>query len=398
MKKYTPTQISTYEICPKKYQFKYINRLRKPARNVESFMGTIVHETLAKLYKDLLLSKKNSIKEMLFFFSEKWKEKWHSGICIPNKEFTERHYFLTGEQCIKDYYNQYSPFDQGKTIGLEMKVEIPLNSTGRTLVGFIDRLVYLGNGHFEIHDYKVSTSLPDLAKVEQVKQFPFSQLAINEMWQDVNKAGLIWHFLVLDKELSFTKSSDTLEDLRNHLTNTIDAIESTSDFHPVESRLCQECDYKHICPLWKHLLTVESLPITKNNKEEGVSLVNRFVALMEKKKLINDELQKIKTAVSEFADNEGVENIFGTDYKLSVRKEKRFKFPSLSKDTAKMKELEEWLKKNKKWNDVSKVDFTALENVLKEAAWKEKPLNKLKDFAIVEKRAYVSSSKLNEEE
>ncbi len=361
-------------------------------------MGTIVHETLTKLHKDLLLSKKNSIKEILIFFSEQWKEKWHSGICIPNKEFTERHYFLTGEQCIKDYYNRFSPFDQGKTIGLEIKVEIPLNSTGRTIVGFIDRLVYLGNGSFEVHDYKVSTTLPDLAKVEQVKQLPLFQLAINEMWRDVNEVGLIWHFLVLDKEISFTKSSDTPEDLKNHLTNTIDTIESTSDFRPVENPLCQGCDYKHICPLWKHLVTVESLPITKNYKEEGISLVNRFVALMEKKKLINEELQEIKATIAEFTDNEGVENIFGTDYKLKVRREKRFKFPSLSKGMTEMKEFEEWLKKNKKWNDVSKVDFTALENVLKEAAWKEKFLNKLKDFAIVEKRAYVSASKLNEEE
>ena len=56
-------------------------------------------------------------------------------------------------------------------------------------------------------------------------------------------------------------------------------------------------------------------------------------------------------------------------------------------------------RKTKNGNEVSKLDFDILENVLTEKAWKEKHLNKLKDFAIEEKRAYFSPSKcLNEEE
>ena len=329
MKRYTPTQISTYEICPKRYQFKYLDRLRKPVENAEAFMGKRVHETLEKLYTDILLSKENSIKDLLEFYHERWGKHWHSGIKIIRKEYTEKNYFLTGERCIKDYYKSYTPFDQGKTIGVDLKIEIPLHSTGHSIVCFVDRLVYLGGGRFEVHDYKVSTTLPDFAKIEQVKQLPLFQLAINEMWRDVNKVGLIWHFLVLDKELSFTNSSDTLEDLKEKITATIDNIESTSEFVPVENPMCQSCDYKQMCPLWKHLLNLESLPITENIKEDGVHLVNRFVALMEKKKRINDELQEIKESIAAYTDNEGVENIFGTDYKLRVRRKRRFKFPSI---------------------------------------------------------------------
>ena len=397
MKRYTPTQISTFEICPKRYQFKYLDRLRKPVKNAEAFMGKRVHETLEKLYTDILLSKGNSIKDLLEFYHERWEKHWHSGIQIIRKEYSEKNYFLTGERCIKDYYKSYTPFDKGKTIGVDLKIEIPLNATGRSIVGFIDRLVYLGRGHFEVHDYKVSSTFPDHAKVEQEKQLPLFQLAINEMWREVNQVQLVSHFLAFDKDIT-SKSSDSIEGLKEKITATIDNIESTSEFVPVENPLCQSCDYKPICPLWKHLFKTKSLPIKKNIKEDGVSLVNRFVTLMEQKKRINDELREIKEAIATYTDNEGIENIFGTNYKLRVRRKKRFKFPSLSKDTEKMQEIEEWLKKNKKWDEVSKLDFDILENVLKEKTWKEKHLNELKDFAIEEKRAYFSPSKLNEEE
>ena len=104
MKRYTPTQISTYEICPKRYQFKYLDRLRKPVENAEAFMGKRVHETLEKLYTDILLSKENSIKDLLEFYHERWGKHWHSGIKIIRKEYTEKNYFLTGDIGLLVYF------------------------------------------------------------------------------------------------------------------------------------------------------------------------------------------------------------------------------------------------------------------------------------------------------
>jgi putative RecB family exonuclease len=398
MKRYTPAQIATFEICPKRYQFKYIDRLRKPIDNAEVFMDERVHETLAKLYRDLLLSKDNGIDELLNFFGKEWREKWHTGIKILKKEYAEENYFLTGERCITDYYKRYSPFDRSKTIGLGIKVEIPLNATGRSIVGIIDRLDYQGKGSFTVHNYKVSPDFPAHAKAALEKQLSLFQLAIHEMWNDVNEVHLVWHFLALDKKLRITGPVDTLETIKQTVSDRIATIENTSDFLPIESPLCQLCNYKPICPLWKHLQKIESQSIKKDSNEDGVSLVNRYIKLMEEKKRITDELQGIKEIIAEYTDNEGLENIFGTDYKLSVRREIRFTFSSPSQNSEIMQELEKWLKKNKKWSEVSKLDFERLENVLREKVWKEKLLAKLKDYAIVEKRAYFSTSKLEEEE
>ena len=52
---YSHSRLETFETCPQKYKFRYIDKLEKPRRAdlFEAFVGSRVHETLQKLYRDL---------------------------------------------------------------------------------------------------------------------------------------------------------------------------------------------------------------------------------------------------------------------------------------------------------------------------------------------------------
>ncbi len=399
MKHYSPTQISTFETCPKRYKFHYIDRIESSVENIEAFMGKIVHETLEKLYKDLIMSREIQLEDLIGFYQERWELNWHDGIRVVKEEYTPDDYYRTGKRCIEDYYRRYHPFNQDRTIGLELRVKIPINSDSRnpyTMIGIIDRLAYAGDGIYEIHDYKTSTKLPDVARLEQDRQLPLYQLAVEEMWRDVKEVRLVWHYLAFNKEITAIRTQADLNLLKEEVRGIIDRIEAEEEFLPVENPFCKWCDFQPICPLWKHLFKVEELSHEEYLQEDGVTLVNQFVRTKKKIKELEEELKMLEDALSAYAEREGVDVVFGDEYRVRVRKDKRWSFPLSSRDAEKRIELEEWLKRIKKWEEVSTLNTSRLNRVLKEESWKEKYIEKLREFARLEERRAFYLSKIRE--
>ena len=56
---FSHSTISTFEQCPRKYAFQYVERIRVETEGVEAFLGKRVHESLEKLHssaKKIILS------------------------------------------------------------------------------------------------------------------------------------------------------------------------------------------------------------------------------------------------------------------------------------------------------------------------------------------------------
>jgi len=50
---YSNSRIETFEQCPRKYKFRYLENIKTGTEGVEAYVGKRVHETLEKLYRDL---------------------------------------------------------------------------------------------------------------------------------------------------------------------------------------------------------------------------------------------------------------------------------------------------------------------------------------------------------
>jgi putative RecB family exonuclease len=160
---YSNSRIETFEQCPRKYKFRYIDNLRMSTEGIEAFVGKRVHEALEKLYRDLKLTKLNSLEEILAFYEAEWEKNWHASVLITREGFTPGHYFALGQQCLADYYKRYHPFNQGKTLGLEERIELKITEGERayTIQGYIDRLTWAPETEtYEIHDYKTGATVP----------------------------------------------------------------------------------------------------------------------------------------------------------------------------------------------------------------------------------------------
>ena len=417
---YSNSKLGAYESCPWQYKLHYIDGLEKPGvEGIEAFVGSRVHDVLEKCYKDLKFAKVNSLEELLAFYNKIWDENWNDTIFITRKEYTKEDYKNSGEKCIKDYYSRYAPFDQASTIATESLVMFPLDKDSNYLCrGYVDRIDISRSNTYEIHDYKTSRYLPTQKNADEDRQLGFYQIAVQDKWKDATKVKLVWHYLIFDKEITSSRTAEALKSLKISTIRLIDEIESkykelekykgdiyagSEIFVPNESNLCDWCEFPEYCPKRRHLHDVGQLTVNKYLKEPGVRLVNKLNELQTNKKEIEtkvieaeNEIEKVKEALIDYADKKKLDAIKGSGCMAVVSRKDIIKFPT--KGNEERDEIEELIKKEGKWIEVSDLNLSSLKKVVESKSWDKNIIKKIMKFAKLERKIDVRLRKLEEEE
>lgn len=397
MAAFSISRISAYNACPLQYKFAYIDCLKVEAEDtIETFLGRMVHEALEKLYRDKMHEKLLSLDELLDFFRRSWDEKWEDSIIIVRKEYSADNYRKMGERYLTDYYSRHKPFERGRILGLETKDQLPLDEARRYLFHIrIDRLVDMGEGLYEVHDYKTGGQIPKQEELEADQQLAMYALWVKRRFRDFKKARLVWHYLAFDKEMDSFRTPDRLEKLKEEILARIKEIEAAREFQPVVSYLCDWCLYKSVCPMWRHALQLEAMAENEFLNDSGVKLVDEYAKLRDEYDAFRSEaeekLEKIKQALIAFCAREGVSVVFGSENKVTVKEQESLRFPA--KNTDERRKLVEILKRVGKWGEVADLDVFALNRALKNREWEEAFLEELKEFGVVEKSYRLTLAK-----
>jgi len=379
---YSHSRLNTFEQCPRKYKFRYIENLKSETEGVEAFVGKRVHEALEKLYKDLKVTKLNTLEELQRYYEDLWEKNWHGNVRIVQPGFSPGHYFALGKQCIADYYRHYYPFNQTKTLGLEERIEMKLQDADRTysIQGFIDRLSWdPATETYEIHDYKTGNSVPTQEEADQDRQLALYQLGVLQRWPGAGKIKLVWHYLVADKEIVSTRTTPDLKELEKQVIDVIHRVENelkSGRWDVKVSRLCDWCEYKPLCPAWKHPVAMETVPVNEYLNDPGVTLVKKYADLEAQKadlqasiKSITEEQKKIEEAAVQWAEKEGVSVIDGPGHRLVIKTEEEFKVPRKGEDPFAWELLRTTLKNAGKLESVSTVNGAMLKFAMKKGNW-----------------------------
>ncbi|MEW5955132.1 MAG: PD-(D/E)XK nuclease family protein [Candidatus Micrarchaeota archaeon] len=244
MTAYSYSRLNVFRACPFAYKLSYLDRVPAPDR-IELFTGKKVHESLEKLYSDLLRGKANSLEELLAFHDGQWNAGWNNSIVVPEGA-KAGDYRAHGEQCVRNYYSSHAPFNHAETIGVERKVFTKLGK--HSFVGVVDRIAST-EGKKEVHDYKTASSLPSEEYFSEDTQLPLYQLALQREcgWKDVE---LVWDFVALDKEVRVKKSAASLEKAERDTVSLIEAVEESVEegvFEKNEGPHCKRCVYAKHC-------------------------------------------------------------------------------------------------------------------------------------------------------
>ena len=381
MPTYSHSKISTFEQCPLKYKFSYIDKIETEIEEtVEAFLGSRVHETLQKLYTDLNFQMMPSLKELLDFFNSQWKKNWNDAIVIVREEYGQENYRKMGERYITDYYTRYEPFNQERTIELETMRMVPLDNAYQIHIR-VDRLAEK-DGIYEIHDYKTSQSLPTQDDLDKDRQLAVYAYGIKRMYPDARKIQLIWHFLATDEEMRSERTEEQLDVLKKEVIESIKEIESAREFPASVSPLCEWCEFRPLCPEWKHLYQIEDKPANEYLNDDGVKIVNRYAEVYEQIKKNESDLERLREALIAYAKKHEVNAVFGSDVKASVRSYDKLKFPG--KNDPAREELDKLIKKLGLWDELAVLDTYELAKRINSRGLRDDFLKLIQKFTVKE--------------
>ncbi len=195
---FSPSRLETYRSCPKRYQYRYIDKIKSDRTSVEAFLGTCAHAALEKLYDGVRHGKVMPLKAVLAVFTAEWERGSWDKIDIRSKEYSKEHYFKVGGKCVRTYSKDHKPFDKDRTLDVERKVEFPLDIGEGVVVkiwGYIDRLAETlkgdRKGYYEVHDYKTGARLPTQQDADEDRQLAIYELAVRHSWPDVPGVRLL---------------------------------------------------------------------------------------------------------------------------------------------------------------------------------------------------------------
>jgi putative RecB family exonuclease len=247
---FSHSRLSSFEDCPRKFAFRYVEKVAVDTESIEAFVGKRVHEVLERLYQFTGRGAVPSLGKVLDRFRALWDEHYAPArIRIAREGLAPGDYRANGERCLTNYYRRHYPFDHGETLAVEERVTFSLDGEGRYRVqGVIDRIVRAPDDAIEIHDYKTGARVPAQEKLDQDRQLALYQMGVAQRFGDEAPIRLVWHYLLSDQLRTSTRTPDALDALRRATIERIDEIRAARTFEPRPSALCRWCEYVDLCP------------------------------------------------------------------------------------------------------------------------------------------------------
>lgn len=321
---YSHSRLSTYEQCPRRYKFKYVEKFPIGDRqSVEGYMGGVVHETLRRLYELAMAGKVWEEEKLLTYYDEVWVKDRPSELYIRDEELSEEDFRKKGRSMLSDYYRMNHPFDQEKTVALERNITVNLDAEGKYRAqGFIDRLAVGADDTMQIHDYKTSRSIVRQQNLDEDRQLAMYQLGVQQMWPDRKGFELVWHYLAVPERRTSRRTDVDIEALIKSTITLIREIQQarTDDNFPTrESRLCNWCEYMSFCEAKIHPLSVKGKSREELGSDEIVNLVDQYASHKRNIALLQNEAEEIKRRLIHFARENDLTVFAGSDRDLSIR-------------------------------------------------------------------------------
>lgn len=247
---YSHSRLSSFEQCPRKFLFRYIEKRPVETESIEAFVGKRVHEVLERLYRFVGSGRIPSLPKVLKRFATEWDRHFdRERIRITRADSEEEDYRQNGERCLSNYYRRRYPFDSEETLGLEARVAFSLDEAGRYRIqGFVDRFCRAPDGALEIHDFKTGRWVPKQEALDADRQLAFYQLGLEGRYPEAPEVRLVWHYLLRNQMRVSSRTREQLQALRRDTIELIDTIESASEYPPKPGSLCPWCEFRDLCP------------------------------------------------------------------------------------------------------------------------------------------------------
>jgi len=357
MPTYSHSRISTFENCAYAYKLRYIDK-KKPEvpTTIEAFMGDMVHQALEHVYKLKKFKKRVALNVIIKFYRDLWEKNYSDDILIVKTEqgLKADNYRKMGEKFITDYYNRMKPFEEMTILGLETQDRMTLPDGNQWHIR-IDKLGCDDKGNYYVCDYKTNARMKDQEEADEDRQLAMYSIWVKDKFKDCKNVKLIWHMLAFNKDAISERTEEQLQKLQQEIVDRIKEIESATEFPRKQTALCNYCGFKSECPSFKHEAELEKIEDVKKFKEdEGVKLVDEFSEVKTKLAECKKAEEGFKENLIKYAKQFGVDIIYGSNKKCSVKEFDKIVMPEDREG------FEKLLRDKGLWDELSMVCYPRL--------------------------------------
>lgn len=229
--------MGTFEKCPKKYHYHYIEKPDIPKQDWSHLeFGKCAHKVLELFHQDLLINVREP-KE----YAEVMKNSFREGLKEFNLEIL-RDELPDLKKTLQSYLNKIS--SEGLPEVIHNELEFSYKIEEYVVRGFIDRIDKVGPGHYRIVDYKTNKNPKYLNNF----QLLLYAIAVKGKYPDVEKMDGMYILLKHDcKSLPYQFTDEDYIKTIEKIKTIGHSIDTKQEWEKKPSPLCNWCDYQSIC-------------------------------------------------------------------------------------------------------------------------------------------------------
>lgn len=277
--------------------------------------GTMMHETIEDFWGS---TEARTINLLLKLYESK----------IEKFAFTDRSYIKLGYEMVHNFFD-YLLHKAPKRKGVASELSFKVKLKGVPLHGTIDRVWYLGNGIYEIEDYKTSKWMPTQDEVDDNIQLSmydlvFSSKVMERYWYKGIKPKAILlslHFLRYGEVIHTERTEEQRAFTLNYFRMMYNQMRRLDDskFVPCPNNLCTFCD-SETCPYYQSVLDASDSDETKTMKQgydlsdvaEQIAYHNELASRI---KILNAEADSVYGEIcAALKESESVVKVGDTEY------------------------------------------------------------------------------------
>jgi len=237
------SSVSTYETCPRKWQFQYQRRLKVERQvPVHWRFGTVVHAALEAAVNWVVENKHSG---NLVPATEAAMAALHKAFedeDMPDREWDRAVGIV--QESLEDL-----EVDWNNVLGVEQQLQTR-SPDGSEFIGYMDLILRLGPTSVLIRDYKVRSTQSTADELVNDPQLNLYGWFVRQLYPWVETVYAEHYYPPIQKSVRVTLTQEGMLDTLLRWEAGVEATEMDESFEPVVSEWCDSCVYRDQCPAW----------------------------------------------------------------------------------------------------------------------------------------------------
>lgn len=235
------SRVDTYQTCPLKFRFAYVDKLPS-VPGPELSWGSSIHAAL-EAWWDQKLPEPPPVEVLWQALYDHWDDTGFEGMAREEK----LKWYTHARNVLAQHHQRYAPAYQ-PAVATEEWFELDLGDDVMVL-GSIDHVARTPSGGIGIVDWKTNRKAKNRKQVAGSLQLAIYTLAARELWgQDPEWVAL--DFVVPGVRVTVGREEIDTEAAVRAVRETA-ALVRAERFEPKPSGLCPWCDYRSLCPAFE---------------------------------------------------------------------------------------------------------------------------------------------------